>query len=393
LASGPLVFIGLISYSLYLWHWPTLVFCRYLSNEGLQGWTCAFAFAASFVAAYLSWKYVETPFRSGTAWSQERRVFSTALGTSLAITAVAAIAWGTHGLPQRYSKEVRALAETEGLQAIQQFETPEINRIVEDRLPVLGDAGAQPSFLVWGDSHAMAIGELVDQIARKHGVSGYLAARGGTLPVLEIWRPSKDQFQLHWNRAVAEFVKKKRIRHVILVARWSINIDGMPDGQMSPLIVDERSGVISPHESKRALKDGMERTIVELRRSAATVWLMKQVPEQPYCPWRALALAEIMPWRSTPEGVSISDHRRLHANIDEIFSHCKADDVHLCDPADDCFDKFGNSRISGENQCYYLDGDHLSRLGTEALWSQVLERCFSEIADDVRRARHGDGRS
>lgn len=63
LAAPPLAFIGRISYSLYLWHWPLIVFARYALERDLLGYEKPAVIAASFVLALLSWRYIEQPFR------------------------------------------------------------------------------------------------------------------------------------------------------------------------------------------------------------------------------------------------------------------------------------------------------------------------------------------
>lgn len=60
----PLVFLGLISYSLYLWHWPVLVFARYEGYLLGDPFQTAAAVALSVALAILSWRYVETPAKS-----------------------------------------------------------------------------------------------------------------------------------------------------------------------------------------------------------------------------------------------------------------------------------------------------------------------------------------
>lgn len=63
LSLGPVAFVGLISYSLYLWHWPLLVFARYWNIHELSSAQAASIVTASFVLAAFSWAYVEQPFR------------------------------------------------------------------------------------------------------------------------------------------------------------------------------------------------------------------------------------------------------------------------------------------------------------------------------------------
>lgn len=65
LSWKPLVFVGLISYSLYLWHWPFLVYGRMVAVD--FGWQVRLiAVVLSFIFAYLSWRWIETPFRKGS---------------------------------------------------------------------------------------------------------------------------------------------------------------------------------------------------------------------------------------------------------------------------------------------------------------------------------------
>ena len=95
LSSKPLVFVGLIPYSLYLWHWPLIVFHKigFLPMTGLP-WRVenAVIIALSIVAAALSWKYVERPFRSKQIPS--RTVFRLAFSSlgGLAVIGVGLIA-------------------------------------------------------------------------------------------------------------------------------------------------------------------------------------------------------------------------------------------------------------------------------------------------------------
>ncbi|MEO1206681.1 MAG: acyltransferase family protein [Pseudomonadota bacterium] len=68
LTIRPLVFIGLISYSLYLWHWPVLTFGRLLLERTPTPFETVLLIALAGLLAVLSWRYIEQPFRRGTAW-------------------------------------------------------------------------------------------------------------------------------------------------------------------------------------------------------------------------------------------------------------------------------------------------------------------------------------
>ena len=63
LAGGPLVFVGVISYPLYLWHWPLLSFATILGSGSVPAVVRAAAVLVSFILAYLVFRFVEQPIR------------------------------------------------------------------------------------------------------------------------------------------------------------------------------------------------------------------------------------------------------------------------------------------------------------------------------------------
>lgn len=78
LTAAPLRFLGKISYSLYLWHWPLLVLPLMFLERALTGVEIVIAVAAAIGISWLSWRFVEQPFRYGdrfrraTSWSAIR---------------------------------------------------------------------------------------------------------------------------------------------------------------------------------------------------------------------------------------------------------------------------------------------------------------------------------
>jgi peptidoglycan/LPS O-acetylase OafA/YrhL len=106
LSWRPVVFVGLISYSLYLWHWPLIVFWnrgRLLPDAAsLDAHAKLGLLAASLVAGTLSWALVERPFRVGRWKPRRKAMFTTAAAVSAALLAVGAWMWATGGLPRRF---------------------------------------------------------------------------------------------------------------------------------------------------------------------------------------------------------------------------------------------------------------------------------------------------
>src|SRR5262249_7676358 len=101
-----IVFIGLISYSLYLWHWPIIIFWKYLVNEQMNWLEVSLVISASVILAAFSWKFVEQPVRRRGGRINRRQVFL-ATGSAVAVFAALGV-FGviSNGLPQRLPAQV-----------------------------------------------------------------------------------------------------------------------------------------------------------------------------------------------------------------------------------------------------------------------------------------------
>ncbi|HWO08835.1 MAG TPA: acyltransferase family protein, partial [Polyangiaceae bacterium] len=101
LSQRPCVFIGKISYSLYLWHWPLFSLYRYQVGRELSALESALLIGASFALAALSWRFIEQPFRRSERAVGRRVVFRSAALGALATATFAGTAMATGGLPVR----------------------------------------------------------------------------------------------------------------------------------------------------------------------------------------------------------------------------------------------------------------------------------------------------
>lgn len=111
LSLAPLVGIGLISYSAYLWHQPLFAFARLHSIAEPSPVLMMALAVVSLLLAFLSWKYVENPFRDRTGFSA-RRIFKYSAIGIVAFVALGAAFWTLRGLPERFAAQERALLRT-----------------------------------------------------------------------------------------------------------------------------------------------------------------------------------------------------------------------------------------------------------------------------------------
>jgi peptidoglycan/LPS O-acetylase OafA/YrhL len=164
LAWRPFVFVGLISYSLYLWHWPILVFqnTSYIliaAPSGTKAMKIA-VFMASMVVATLSWRYVETPFRKGKLRPGRRMLFAV---NGVVGVVIASIGWRmvvSHGFSARFPSEAIEVDRFTNYDATTAFREnvcfigPKSTYADFNRATCLADDATRKHYLLIGDSHA-----------------------------------------------------------------------------------------------------------------------------------------------------------------------------------------------------------------------------------------------
>lgn len=155
LGARPIVFVGLISYSLYLWHWPLIVFARLVLIEPFTPAQQATLALMSLFLAVLTWRYVETPFRSRGARGLNRRtvLLTAAYGTG-ALAAVAVACVIARGFPVRFDDDVLKLASASADKSPLRHKCHfgDATKLAYEKSCVLG-APVEPDVVVYGDSH------------------------------------------------------------------------------------------------------------------------------------------------------------------------------------------------------------------------------------------------
>ena len=101
LSLKPFVGVGLISYSAYLWHQPVLAFARYRSLESLSTGTLLGLVSLVILLAYLSWRFVEQPFRNKQKLSR-KQIWIFAISATLILSVLSVYVYKSNGLPKRF---------------------------------------------------------------------------------------------------------------------------------------------------------------------------------------------------------------------------------------------------------------------------------------------------
>lgn len=232
LALRPFVAVGLISYSLYLWHQPVFAFLRIAEGSAhLPAWIMAAAAAACFGLAWASWRFVEQPFRSERTMGRRGLVAWLSAGAA-GLAGVSAVVLVLGGLPQRFPEHhrdwlARPLDHWSG------YVTGVWNARLQDA-PFEAD---RPKLLIVGDSYAQDAANMLDEAGAFAGwsVSGIqvnaqcqilLAEDGAPEAIAPRWRRMCDGDH-------ARLRADPRLREadmILLAARWKpFGIEALPE--------------------------------------------------------------------------------------------------------------------------------------------------------------------
>ncbi len=192
LSTKPMVGIGLISYSLYLWHWPLFEFYHRWALRVPTPAEYAVLIAVACFAAWFSWRFVERPFRRTRDGIGTRTVFIAAGASALGLVAITAATLTADGFPQRFAPDVMRVYTTLDLP-----DTPAFMQAIGVDTCAVRSKGAhyafdkcftlstaKPNVVLWGDSLARNFVAGLRAQTDKAGLNLIQATHSGCAPVL-----------------------------------------------------------------------------------------------------------------------------------------------------------------------------------------------------------------
>lgn len=372
LSCRPVVFIGLISYSLYLWHWPVLVFARYGFGLVDLPWPVITACLFVMIAlAVLSWKYIEAPFRNRRNLTRSG-VFTLSAASAASVLTIAAVSLATGGAPQRLTSQ-----EADVAASIRDFRGAADcwGRDPADGLCRLGRADRPATVLLWGDSHASAMSPALDAVLTELGIGGLLATYGGCAPfpgVLRSGGTAQRRRCLAFNNRVLAWLNQghHEITHVVVTARWNGYVTGTRvQGEAGDDIVlfetDGQRGI-----NAEIVEKSLRNTVANLTDAGISVTLLDDVPEIAWnVPVTYLFRSRIgLPAPAPPdrEEVNARSAQTLEMMV-AIASETEAQFISLtedlCKPICD---------VMHNGRPIYADDDHLSVFGARNVVAPLL---------------------
>lgn len=281
LAWRPLVFIGLISYSVYLWHWPLIVFARHAGIQ-VAGPAAALLMAGSLVAGALSWRFIEQPFRKPVAGTRPMVFAAWALTCVLLIGFWHAARW-SRGFSARYSADVlRVLDYKEWATA---YRNNAAKNFKPEESPVYGARNVTPDIAVWGDSHARALLPVLDEMAKQRGRALKHFGMNGVPPVVgatpsDVGNPQKTSE--YSARTLAMLPRDPSLRTIILISRWSLPSQSHHDGGSGSACSFYEQAFRTRELMDSYYTAKLRETIQTLLDSGKRVVIVEQVPMAPF---------------------------------------------------------------------------------------------------------------
>jgi len=346
--SWPVIrFIGAISYSLYLWHWPMLSLVRNYYIGDVTPFQTACAVLVAGVMAIFSWHFVERPFRSSAR--RDKPIFGAAAAVMTGAGVLSAAIILSSGFPERFPAASQRLFRYSG-------DFNHRRELCNDahgmdvpyaRSCYYGASDARAAMAVWGDSHgvelAVALGEALGP-----GRSVMEVTSSSCPPALDFSIPERPDCAAHNQGVFKNLVRDSRVHSVILVAYYSFYLGKWPKFQR-----------------------GIEKVVAGLVASGKQVIVVYPTPVFPYPAPDALGLIVAHGLPAESFHISLSQYRKENARVIAELDAVTA--------------KFGLPRIATQNvfcgrqycQAYdgrdvlFYDEHHMSISGARKLVASI----------------------
>ncbi len=346
LSFKPFVFIGLVSYPLYLWHWPLLVWVKYLFAYELSAGTRLLLLAGSLLLAVLSWRFVEMPFRQRRWLGGRRQIFAFAGVVTVVFCAFSFAIGSFEGFPSRFS--AKALAYSDAHVRLELQKEVSLEQAKSGQFMELGSApSSQPiSLLLWGDSHAKAIASALDELCKEHSQRGVMAAYSATAPVLNYvstHRISLREKSPPFAEAVIAFIAKEHVKNVLISARWHM------------------------YPASAEFKEDLIQTVRAVMNSGAHAYVLRDVPEPGFDVPRVVTRTASRGGDFETLGITKEKHQQADAALEQTFEQLAQMGATVLDPAEFFLNSRGIYGVTKNDDVLNFDTDHLTVEGAALL--------------------------
>lgn len=370
LSHGILVWFGLISYPLYLWHWPLLSFAMIMESKTPTIGVRLLAIALALVLAWITFRMIEHPFRFGR---HHRAKTLSLLLLMIVLAAMGYHIYGNDGILERKLDDKMTESHSQREWAHCEFQGK------KDSHCLTMDPSRPPDTVLIGDSHAhhLQAGLLNSYKTQKNNIT--ILWGGDCLPFFEdIGRvnfPSNCDSSFI-NHALEEAIHSASIERIILAGYGVAKIQGRGESTNRSEDYANNPSIDALRKNSETFKRAMYRTIDRLVMSGKQVAFIVDVPEMYFDPMQCVSRPLELPGHKIRKPCAVSrqkfearnnDFHRIIQEARERFPMVKFVDAYqyLCDQ-ELCY-----GSINGE--LLYKDRDHLNSAGSRYLLSRISD--------------------
>jgi peptidoglycan/LPS O-acetylase OafA/YrhL len=337
LSLNALTWSGIRSYSLYLLHWPLLVFINVWSVGPAPWWLRGLGLIFTFPLAMLSFQFIETPIRRNKLFQNQAGILVFGVTTLAGILLVGGLIHFNDGFPGRFPKAALKVLEEEPNSQDARFRDADLTDAINGTFPIIGsNVTEDASILVWGDSHARTITPAIESLSLQYGAPVVRVVKSGCPPILG-HGPAEE---VDYNARIFEYIKVHKILRVILASRWELTL------------------------KTQDARDKFAWTVARLSDAGVTTWILKQVPEQSFDVPRAMARFHLLGQNPDPKILTYHEHKMKQSIQEALFDlMTKQGKTSVLDPTPYFFDGAGICKIEKDGHLLYFDSNHLGHYG------------------------------
>lgn len=216
LTRKSIVFVGLISYPLYLWHWPLLSFAHVATGGKIAGSLATGIVMVSVILAFVTYKFAELPIRSSPVNARTTAALLSAVLTFGLVGYLTA----TQKIPARSHSDEVMRFESAAENWLTGLPDTSWTALVPDFL-VLGDGKREVLYI--GDSFMQQYYLRISQLLKDHPLTAHravFAVRAACAPLLEVPSPFGRQACIEHGRKALEYAQRATVDAVVIASAW-----------------------------------------------------------------------------------------------------------------------------------------------------------------------------
>ena len=211
-----MVGIGLISYSLYLWHWPIFVLIKYIGIN-LEGFVRIISIIIVFILSYLSWRFVEQPFRTKLKFNFKKTLLIVFLPSLVTISTIYGVLDAKDGFPGRFPELSEFIPKENYPNSLRKqcFDKFKIGNCEDCYLGIRKDT---LDGMLIGDSFANHTAAFLDVLAKDAGLYIHDSAAGGYPLMNSLNEDGSSLFPEKY--AIDRLNYAKKFNNIFIAANW-----------------------------------------------------------------------------------------------------------------------------------------------------------------------------